>query len=145
MYFPGMAPSPGRMVASGGHADLRVLKREMNEKTGKMRSEIAVEHAREAIHFLQLTPAMGGWRIVIIDPVDDLSTAASNSLLKAIVYCTAVTLIHCYYGYFASGGPVGVGEASGRAIRASLVMIMVLDLATTIIFWGLKPEFVFKG
>jgi DNA polymerase-3 subunit delta' len=73
-----------RMVASGGHADLRVLKRELNEKTGKMRSEIAVEHAREAIHFLQLTPAMGGWRIVIIDPVDDLSTAASNSLLKAI-------------------------------------------------------------
>ncbi|MBI3691496.1 MAG: ABC transporter permease, partial [Mycolicibacterium aromaticivorans] len=39
------------------------------------------------------------------------------SLLKAVVYCTAVTLIHCYYGYFASGGPVGVGEASGRAIR----------------------------
>lgn len=67
------------------------------------------------------------------------------SLLKATVYCTAVTLIHCYYGYFASGGPVGVGEASGRAIRTSLVTIMVLDLATTIILWGLRPEFVFKG
>lgn len=67
------------------------------------------------------------------------------SLLKATVYCTAVTLIHCYYGYFASGGPVGVGEASGRAIRASLVTIMVLDLATTIMLWGLRPEFVFKG
>jgi phospholipid/cholesterol/gamma-HCH transport system permease protein len=67
------------------------------------------------------------------------------SLLKATVYCTAVTLIHCYYGYFASGGPVGVGEASGRAIRASLVTIMVLDLTTTIMLWGLRPEFVFKG
>lgn len=67
------------------------------------------------------------------------------SLLKATVYCTAVTLIHCYYGFFASGGPVGVGEASGRAIRASLVMIMVLDLATTIMLWGLQPQFVFKG
>jgi phospholipid/cholesterol/gamma-HCH transport system permease protein len=67
------------------------------------------------------------------------------SLLKAVVYCTAVTLIHCYYGYFASGGPVGVGEASGRAIRASLVIIMVLDLATTILLWGLRPQFVFKG
>jgi phospholipid/cholesterol/gamma-HCH transport system permease protein len=67
------------------------------------------------------------------------------SLLKAVVYCTAVTLIHCYYGYFASGGPVGVGEASGRAIRASLVMIMVLDLATTIMLWGLRPQFIFKG
>jgi DNA polymerase-3 subunit delta' len=73
-----------RMVASGGHPDLRVLKREMNEKTGKMRSEISVEQARDAIHFLQLTPALGGWRVVIIDPVDDLSTAAANSLLKAL-------------------------------------------------------------
>jgi DNA polymerase-3 subunit delta' len=73
-----------RMVASGGHPDLRVLKRELNEKTGKMRSEISVEQARDAIHFLQLTPALGGWRIVIIDPVDDLSTAAANSLLKAL-------------------------------------------------------------
>jgi len=73
-----------RMVASGGHPDLRVLKREVNEKTGKMRSEISVDQAREAIRFLQLTPAMGGWRIVVIDPVDDLSTEASNALLKAL-------------------------------------------------------------
>jgi len=69
----------------------------------------------------------------------------ASSLLKATIYCAAVTLIHCYYGFFASGGPVGVGEASGRAIRASLVTIMVLDLATTIMLWGLRPQFVFKG
>jgi phospholipid/cholesterol/gamma-HCH transport system permease protein len=67
------------------------------------------------------------------------------SLLKATIYCVAVTLIHCYYGYFASGGPVGVGEASGRAVRASLVTIMVLDFTTTVLIWGLKPEFAFKG
>lgn len=67
------------------------------------------------------------------------------ALLKATIYCTAVTFIHCYYGFFASGGPVGVGEASGRAIRASLVTIMVLDLTTTIVLWGLRPEFVFTG
>lgn len=67
------------------------------------------------------------------------------SLVKATTYCTAATLIHCYYGYFASGGPVGVGEASGRAVRTSLVMIMVLDFTTTVLLWGLKPEFVFKG
>ncbi len=73
-----------RAVAGGGHPDMRVLKREVNEKTGKMRSEISVEQARDAIHFLHLTPAMGGWRIVVIDPVDDLSTAAANSLLKAL-------------------------------------------------------------
>ena len=73
--------------------------------------------------------------------VDDLLM----SLLKAAVYCTAVTVIHCYYGYFAAGGPVGVGEASGRAIRTSLVCIMVLDLAITVMVWGLRPEFVFTG
>jgi phospholipid/cholesterol/gamma-HCH transport system permease protein len=67
------------------------------------------------------------------------------SLIKATTYCVAVTLIHCYYGYFASGGPVGVGQASGRAVRASLVTIMVLDFTTTVLLWGLKPEFVFKG
>ncbi|HET7742357.1 MAG TPA: ABC transporter permease [Mycobacterium sp.] len=67
------------------------------------------------------------------------------SLIKATTYCVAATLIHCYYGYFASGGPVGVGEASGRAVRASLVTIMILDVTTTVLLWGLQPEFVFKG
>lgn len=67
------------------------------------------------------------------------------SLIKATTYCVAATLIHCYYGYFASGGPVGVGEASGRAVRASLVTIMVLDVTTTVLLWGLQPDFVFKG
>lgn len=67
------------------------------------------------------------------------------STLKASVYCAAVIIIHCFYGYFASGGPVGVGLASGRAVRASLVAIMVLDFTTTVLFWGLKPTFVFKG
>ncbi len=73
-----------RMVASGGHPDLRVLEREINEKTGKMRTEIVVEQAREAIKFLHHTPALGGWRIVIVDPVDDLGTATANALLKAL-------------------------------------------------------------
>ena len=67
------------------------------------------------------------------------------STLKAAVFCAAVTIIHCYYGYFASGGPVGVGVASGRAVRASLVAIMVLDFVLTVALWGLKPTFVFTG
>jgi phospholipid/cholesterol/gamma-HCH transport system permease protein len=67
------------------------------------------------------------------------------STLKAAVFCAAVTIIHCYYGYFASGGPVGVGVASGRAVRASLVAIMVLDFVLTVVLWGLKPTFVFTG
>ena len=82
----------------------------------------------------------GHYFIQFLTPIDLL-----YSLIKATTYCIAATLIHCYYGYFASGGPVGVGEASGRAVRASLVTIMVLDFTTTVLLWGIKPEFVFKG
>ena len=67
------------------------------------------------------------------------------SVIKATVFCVAVTIIHCYYGYFTSGGPVGVGRSSGRAVRASLIMIMVLDFTVGVMLWGLKPVFVFKG
>lgn len=67
------------------------------------------------------------------------------SAVKVAVYCAAATIIHCYYGYFVTGGPVGVGLASGRAVRSSLVVIMILDLMTTVMLWGLQPVFVFKG
>nr|WP_026303415.1 ABC transporter permease [Jongsikchunia kroppenstedtii] len=67
------------------------------------------------------------------------------SVVKAVVFCTMVTLIHCYYGYFASGGPAGVGIASGRAIRASLVAIVVMNFVLSISVWGLSPTMVFTG
>jgi len=72
-------------------------------------------------------------------------TDLAYSVIKATVFCAAVTLIHCYYGYFTSGGPAGVGQASGRAVRASLVTIMVLDFTLTVMLWGLQPVYVFKG
>jgi phospholipid/cholesterol/gamma-HCH transport system permease protein len=72
-------------------------------------------------------------------------TDLAYSTIKASVFCVAVTLIHCYYGYFTSGGPAGVGQASGRAVRASLVMVMVLDFITTVALWGIQPQFVFRG
>ena len=75
-----------------------------------------------------------------LSPVD-----IGYSLTKAVVFCVLVTLIHCYYGYFAGGGPVGVGEASGRAVRASLVSIVVVNFCLTVTLWGIQPEFVFRG
>jgi phospholipid/cholesterol/gamma-HCH transport system permease protein len=72
-------------------------------------------------------------------------TDLAYSVIKGTVFCAAVTLIHCYYGYFVTGGPVGLGVASGRAVRASLVAIMVLDFLMTVTLWGLRPVFVFKG
>ena len=68
-----------------------------------------------------------------------------TSVLKAVVFCVLVTVIHCYYGYFASGGPAGVGIASGRAIRASLVVIVVANFVVSVSIWGLSPVIVFTG
>jgi phospholipid/cholesterol/gamma-HCH transport system permease protein len=58
------------------------------------------------------------------------------SLIKAVIFAILVTLIHCYYGYNASGGPAGVGVASGRAIRSSIVAVVIVNLFLSIIFWG---------
>ncbi|MPZ00225.1 MAG: ABC transporter permease [Actinophytocola sp.] len=62
------------------------------------------------------------------------------SLLKALILAMVVTLIHCYYGYNASGGPEGVGRAAGRALRTSIVMIMIVDILLTFAFWGVFME-----
>lgn len=67
------------------------------------------------------------------------------SVIKALTFCLAVSIIHCYYGFFTTGGPAGVGVASGRAVRASLVTIIVLDLVVSTLIWGLYPEYVFRG
>ena len=58
------------------------------------------------------------------------------SLIKAIVFAIAVSLIHCYYGFYAKGGPAGVGVAVGRAIRLSIVTVIILNLFLSVIFWG---------
>ena len=58
------------------------------------------------------------------------------SLAKACIFAVVVSLIHCYYGYYASGGPAGVGVAVGRAIRLSIVSVVVLNLVLSVLFWG---------
>lgn len=58
------------------------------------------------------------------------------SLTKAVIFVVVVVLIHCYYGFYASGGPVGVGVAVGRAIRASLVVVVLLNLVMSVMFYG---------
>jgi phospholipid/cholesterol/gamma-HCH transport system permease protein len=61
------------------------------------------------------------------------------SLLKAVIFAMIVTLVHCFYGYYATGGPEGVGRAAGRALRTSIVTITVADLVLTLAIWGLHP------
>ncbi|MFL6155977.1 MAG: MlaE family ABC transporter permease, partial [Marmoricola sp.] len=58
------------------------------------------------------------------------------SFFKLLFLATAVILIHCYYGYTASGGPAGVGMAVGRAIRTSIVTIVVADFFLSFAIWG---------
>ena len=58
------------------------------------------------------------------------------SLIKAMIFAVVVTLIHCYYGYTASGGPAGVGVATGKAIRLSIVVVVVLNLFLSLLMWG---------
>jgi phospholipid/cholesterol/gamma-HCH transport system permease protein len=67
------------------------------------------------------------------------------SVIKILVFAFTVTLIHCWYGYHASGGPQGVGEATGRAIRASIVVVVVQDMVLTLLFWGIAPGFQISG
>jgi len=58
------------------------------------------------------------------------------SFLKVIIFAVVIMLIHCYYGYYAKGGPAGVGVAVGRAVRASIVAINVIDLFLSLAIWG---------
>jgi phospholipid/cholesterol/gamma-HCH transport system permease protein len=50
-------------------------------------------------------------------------------------------ITHCYYGYNASGGPVGVGEAVGRSMRFSLVSTVIVVLLTSLSLYGVDPNF----
>jgi phospholipid/cholesterol/gamma-HCH transport system permease protein len=70
---------------------------------------------------------------LFLPPIDVL-----YSLIKAGVFATAVALIHCYYGFHASGGPAGVGVAVGKAIRASIVAVNVLNLMMSAFMWGVE-------
>jgi phospholipid/cholesterol/gamma-HCH transport system permease protein len=82
--------------------------------------------------FFGLSPGVYDYYFRLYLPVKDVFF----SLTKAMIFATVVALIHCYYGYNASGGPAGVGVAVGRAIRLSIVAVVVLNLVLSLIFWG---------
>ncbi|CAN5416942.1 ABC transporter permease [soil metagenome] len=63
------------------------------------------------------------------------------SFVQAIIISVIVMLNHCYFGYNAGGGPVGVGEAVGRSMRASLVLIVVVVLLASLALYGVNPNF----
>ena len=75
-----------------------------------------------------------------LQPVDILWSFA-----QAIAMGLAVMLIHTYYGYTASGGPVGVGAAVGHSVRTSLIVLTMLLLAIALSIYGQSGNFHLSG
>jgi len=73
-----------KRVAAATHPDLFTVERRVNEKTDRMQSEIVVNTIQEAGKFMRLTPAEGGWRVVVIDGAEDMNPNAANALLKML-------------------------------------------------------------
>jgi phospholipid/cholesterol/gamma-HCH transport system permease protein len=62
------------------------------------------------------------------------------SVIKGMFMATAIVLVACYYGYNASGGPVGVGTATAKSMVLNLVLVNLIGALGTEIFWGAKPR-----
>jgi phospholipid/cholesterol/gamma-HCH transport system permease protein len=58
------------------------------------------------------------------------------SFVKVLIFALIIILIHCYYGYYATGGPAGVGVAVGRAVRTAIVAINLVDFFLSLAIWG---------
>ncbi|MEW2355542.1 ABC transporter permease [Spirillospora sp. NPDC029432] len=82
--------------------------------------------------FFDLAPGVYDYYFRLYLPTIDLV----YSSIKVAVFSFAVITIHCFYGYYATGGPAGVGRAAGRAIRLSIITIVTLNLLLSYVFWG---------
>ncbi|WP_242222993.1 DNA polymerase III subunit delta' [Shinella zoogloeoides] len=81
---PSRASPITRQLVAGASHNLLHLTRPVDEKTGKVKSAITVDEVRKAGKFLAQTSGTGNWRIVIIDPADDLNRNAANAILKIL-------------------------------------------------------------
>jgi phospholipid/cholesterol/gamma-HCH transport system permease protein len=67
------------------------------------------------------------------------------SFLQAVLMAITILLIHTYYGYFASGGPAGVGVATGNAVRTSLIVVVSVTLLVSLAIYGTNGNFNLSG
>jgi DNA polymerase-3 subunit delta' len=72
-----------RQIAAEAHGGLLTLERTLNDK-GVLRTVITVDETRETISFFGSTAAVEGWRVCIVDTVDELNPNAANALLKIL-------------------------------------------------------------
>jgi len=73
-----------RRIAAQAQGDLLILERSVNEQTGKLYTVIRVDDVRRTVSFFGSTAGEGGWRIAIVDAVDDLQREGANALLKVL-------------------------------------------------------------
>ncbi len=73
-----------RRVTAGGHADMLTIQRAIDEKTKRLKRDIATEDVRGINGFMSLTPAEGGWRVAVVDGAEDLNQNSANALLKIL-------------------------------------------------------------
>ncbi|HEY2720033.1 MAG TPA: ABC transporter permease [Solirubrobacteraceae bacterium] len=62
------------------------------------------------------------------------------SVIKGMSMATVIVLVACYYGYNASGGPVGVGTATAKSMVLNLVFVTLIGMLGTQVFWGANPR-----
>jgi phospholipid/cholesterol/gamma-HCH transport system permease protein len=62
------------------------------------------------------------------------------SLIKGMAMATVIVLVGCYYGYTAGGGPVGVGTATAKSMVLNIVMVHIIGMLGTQLFWGANPR-----
>jgi phospholipid/cholesterol/gamma-HCH transport system permease protein len=62
------------------------------------------------------------------------------SVIKGMTMATTIVLVGCYYGYTATGGPVGVGKATAKSMVLNLVLVTLIGMLGTQIFWGANPR-----
>jgi phospholipid/cholesterol/gamma-HCH transport system permease protein len=62
------------------------------------------------------------------------------SMIKAMTMATVIVLVGCYYGYTASGGPVGVGTATAKSMVLNIVLVHIIGMLGTLVFWGANPR-----
>jgi phospholipid/cholesterol/gamma-HCH transport system permease protein len=92
--------------------------------------------------------------VAVVDQVGDVSSGGYSlifwmfqsppdlifSLIKGMAMATVIVLVGCYYGYTASGGPVGVGTATAKSMVFNIVAVHILGMLGTVIFWGSNPR-----
>ncbi len=62
------------------------------------------------------------------------------SVVKAMFMATFIVLVACYYGYNAGGGPVGVGTATAKSMVMNIVLVHLIGMLGTQLFWGANPR-----